>query len=73
MLSFPPEPAAPRVGPAGPRSDAGTSAGASSGSVKEFSSDVSSPLISFPDLNEGTEATRSSHYAMPIGAWKPRN
>jgi hypothetical protein len=48
-LPFPPDPAAPRVGPAGPRSGAGTSAGAASGTENEFSSNVSSLLISFPD------------------------
>ena len=44
-LPFPPDPAAPRVGSAGPRSDAGTSASAASGTTNEFSSSFSSSLI----------------------------
>ena len=44
-LPFPPDPAAPRVGSAGPRSDAGTSASAASGTTNEFSSSFWSSLI----------------------------
>jgi hypothetical protein len=41
---FPADPAAPRVGPIGPRSQAGTSAGAASGIVNHFFSNVSSSI-----------------------------